>query len=99
MRSLPDSQMKKCLPLHRLHYPAPAFPSAFVPTPNCEVALLVGLALRVPRLAADPVAPVQLEVVIPVNPVQKVKVSSRVADTVIDCVVLLTTTPLSTWEE
>ncbi len=74
-----------------------AYPlSALVPTPSWEKLLAVELALKVPSAMLDPVAPAQLELVIPEVPEQNVRDSSTDAVILISWAVLAATTPVST---
>ena len=68
---------------------------AFVEMPICDVPLPVVLGVIVPSETVEPVALAQLELVIPLVPVQNVSVSSTCADTAIEVDVLAATVPLS----
>lgn len=82
----------RVVPLIVIAYPL----TPFVPTPICERPLFVELGDSEPSATLVPVAPAQLELVMPDVPVQKVRVSSTVAVTVIWLAVLAATVPVST---
>jgi hypothetical protein len=67
----------------------------FVPTPIWEVPVPVADDVRVPNATVDPVAPAQLEFVMPEVPVQKTSVSSTDAVKLICAAVLAATAPVS----